>query len=60
VTDVIGAIEAALPEARGLVTFKEDVLLPLPEDMEAPAPLPTSLADGVRETIESLRRAGAA
>jgi UDP-glucuronate 4-epimerase len=57
VTDVIGAIEAALPAARGLITFKEDVLLPLPEDMEAPAPPPTSLADGVRETIDSLRLA---
>ena len=34
-------------------------LLPLPEDMEAPAPPQTSLADGVRETIDSLRRASA-
>jgi UDP-glucuronate 4-epimerase len=56
VADVIAAIEAALPAARGLITCKEDVLLPLPEDMEAPAPLATSLPDGVRETIDSLRR----
>lgn len=59
VTDVIGAIEAALPDARGLITSKEDVVLPLPEDMEAPGRLPTSLADGVRETIDSLSRASA-
>jgi nucleoside-diphosphate-sugar epimerase len=56
VADVIAAIEAALPEARGSITYKEDVLLPLPEDMEAPAPLPTPLPDGVRETIDVLRR----
>jgi nucleoside-diphosphate-sugar epimerase len=59
VTDVIAAIEAALPEARGSVTYNEDVLLPLPEDMEAPAPLPTRLEDGVRATIDALRRGSA-
>lgn len=56
VTEVIAAIEAALPDARGLITFNDDVVLPLPEDMEAPGRLPTSLADGVRETIDALRR----
>jgi UDP-glucuronate 4-epimerase len=59
VIDVIAAIEAALPDARGMITFNEDALLPLPEDMEAPAPPQTSLADGVRETIDSLRHASA-
>jgi UDP-glucuronate 4-epimerase len=56
VADVVAAIEAALPEAAGTITFK-DVPLPLPEDMEARLPVTTPLADGVRETIEVLRRA---
>ncbi len=38
VTDVIAAIEAALPEAAGTITYKEDVELPLPEDMAAVGP----------------------
>jgi UDP-glucuronate 4-epimerase len=59
VTDVIAAIEAGLPEARGSITYKEDVLLPLPEDMEAPAALPTPLLDGVRETMDAMRRGSA-
>jgi UDP-glucuronate 4-epimerase len=57
VTDVIAAIEAAAPEAIGTITFAEDVLLPLPEDMEAARPVTTPLVVGVRETIELLRAA---
>lgn len=57
VTHVIDAIEAAAPEATGTITFAEDVLLPLPEDMEAARPVTTPLAVGVRETIELLRAA---
>jgi UDP-glucuronate 4-epimerase len=57
VADVIAAIEAALPEAAGAITFKEDVLLPLPEDMAAERPVSTPLDAGVRETIEVLQRA---
>jgi nucleoside-diphosphate-sugar epimerase len=59
VADVIAAIEAALPEAAGTITCREDVLLPLPEEMEARVPVTTPLRDGVRETIEVLRRAPA-
>jgi nucleoside-diphosphate-sugar epimerase len=55
VADVIAAIEAAIPEATGSITFKEDVLLPLPEEMEAARPVSTPLAEGVRETIELLK-----
>jgi UDP-glucuronate 4-epimerase len=55
VTDVIAAIEAAAPEATGTITFAEDVLLPLPEDMETARPVTTPLVVGVRETIELLR-----
>ena len=57
VTDVIAAIEAAAPEAIGTITFAEDVLLPLPEDMEAARPVTTPLVVGARETIELLRAA---
>jgi nucleoside-diphosphate-sugar epimerase len=57
VADVLGAIEAALPEAAGTITYKEDVLLALPEDMEAERPVTTPLAHGVRETIELLSSA---
>jgi nucleoside-diphosphate-sugar epimerase len=57
VADVLGAIEAALPEAAGTITYKEDVLLALPEDMEAERPVTTPLARGVRETIEWLSSA---
>jgi nucleoside-diphosphate-sugar epimerase len=59
VADVIAAIEAVLPEAAGRITFKEDVLLALPEDMEAERPVSTPLAHGVRETIELLSSAAA-
>ncbi len=54
VADLVAAIEAALPEAAGTVTFKQDVLLPLPEYMEARSPVTTPLEQGVRETIEVL------
>jgi nucleoside-diphosphate-sugar epimerase len=57
VADVIAAIEAAVPEAAGTITFAEDVLLPLPEDMDAERPVTTPLEVGVRETIELLREA---
>jgi UDP-glucuronate 4-epimerase len=57
VTDVVAAIEEALPEAAGRITFKEDVLLPLPEDMEAPQASVTPLRQGVLETVELFRHA---
>jgi UDP-glucuronate 4-epimerase len=57
VADVIAAIEAAAPEAAGTITFREDGLLPLPEEMEAVNPVTTTLQVGVRETIELLRAA---
>jgi nucleoside-diphosphate-sugar epimerase len=60
VADVIAAIEAAAPEAVGTITYKEDVLLALPEHMEAERPVSTPLAQGVRETIELLSSAAGA
>jgi hypothetical protein len=54
VADVVAAIEAAVPEAAGTISFKPDVLLPLPEDMESSRPVTTPLEQGVRETIELL------
>ena len=57
VSDVITAIEEAAPEAAGRITFKADVLLPLPEEMDAERPVSTPLKDGVRETIEILKGA---
>jgi UDP-glucuronate 4-epimerase len=57
VADVVAAIEAAVPEAAGTITFNRDVELPLPEDMAAADPVTTPLADGVRETVEMLRQA---
>jgi UDP-glucuronate 4-epimerase len=57
VTDVIEAIEAALPEAAGTITFNSEVELPLPEEMAAVDPVTTPLADGVRETVEIMRQA---
>ncbi len=59
VTDVIAAIEAVLPEAAGRITFANDTLLPLPEEMDAVNPVTTPLPVGVRETIEVLRAARA-
>jgi nucleoside-diphosphate-sugar epimerase len=55
VADVVAAIEATVPEAAGTITFARDVLLPLPEDMDAVRPVTTPLEVGVRETIELLR-----
>jgi UDP-glucuronate 4-epimerase len=57
VADVIAAIEAVLPQAAGKITFKEDVLLALPEHMGAERPVSTPLARGVRETVELLSSA---
>jgi UDP-glucuronate 4-epimerase len=58
VEDVIRAIEAALPEAAGKITYRAENLLPLPEDMESSRPVSTPLNDGVRETIELLQAVG--
>lgn len=57
VSDVVAAIEAALPEAAGTITFNADQPLPLPEDMETQRPVTTPLGQGVRETVELLREA---
>jgi UDP-glucuronate 4-epimerase len=57
VADVVAAIEAVIPEAAGTITFDEERLLPLPEEMEAQRPVRTPLQQGVRETIELLREA---
>jgi UDP-glucuronate 4-epimerase len=56
VADVIAAIEAVAPEAAGKITFKDDVLLPLPEDMESSHPVTTPLRQGVLETVDVFRR----
>jgi nucleoside-diphosphate-sugar epimerase len=60
--EVVDAIEAAAPEAAGRITWVDEQL-PFPETLEATllerlvGPLPrTSLADGVRRTIERFRR----
>jgi nucleoside-diphosphate-sugar epimerase len=67
--DVVAAIEAAAPEARGKITHADD-RLPFPEELATSgrleallgpaAPQPKPLADGVRETIEHFRRTLAA
>jgi nucleoside-diphosphate-sugar epimerase len=57
VADVVAAIEEVLPDAAGLITFKQDVLLPLPDDMESSEQQVTPLRQGVSETIERFRRA---
>jgi nucleoside-diphosphate-sugar epimerase len=59
VADVIAAIEAVLPEASGTITYDRDILLALPEAMEAQRPASTPLKRGVRETIELLSSAAA-
>jgi nucleoside-diphosphate-sugar epimerase len=66
VRDIVAAIEAAEPGARGRITFAE-APLPFPEDMdEAPlaaalGPLPnTPLAEGVPATIQMFKQALAA
>ena len=46
VADVIAAIEAAMPEAAGTITYEQDILLALPEDMEAERPASTPLDAG--------------
>jgi hypothetical protein len=59
--EVVDAIEAAAPAAAGRVTWEEGQL-PFPQSLEGrllerlvgPLPL-TSLADGVRATIEHFR-----
>jgi nucleoside-diphosphate-sugar epimerase len=57
VTDVIAAIEAVAPDSAGKITFKKDLPLPLPEDMEASPDAATPLRQGVLETIELFDRA---
>lgn len=59
VAEVVAAIEAAVPEAAGTIVFRDDVLLPLPEELEAARPVRTPLAQGVRDTVELLREAQA-
>jgi UDP-glucuronate 4-epimerase len=56
VSEVVAAIEAAVPETAGRITFDE-APLPFPEEYEGAArpARPTPLADGVRETIELFR-----
>jgi nucleoside-diphosphate-sugar epimerase len=58
VKDVVAAIESVAPAAAGKITFKQDVLLPLPEEMEATQPKATPLRQGVLETIECFRHVG--
>jgi nucleoside-diphosphate-sugar epimerase len=65
VPQVIAAIEAAEPSARGQISYDEKPL-PFPEEMDggplaaAIGPLPqTPLADGVRQTLAIFREAGA-
>jgi UDP-glucuronate 4-epimerase len=55
-SEIVAAIEAAVPEAAGTITF-EEAPLPFPEEFEGavhPAPV-TPLRDAVRETIELFR-----
>jgi len=59
-SDVVAAIEAAEPEAAGLITF-DDVQLPFPAELPGQrldAPV-TPFDDAVRETIEIFRAADA-
>lgn len=56
VADIIAAIEAAIPDAAGSITFDADVTLPLPEEMAAVDPVTTPLTDGVRQTVDMLRK----
>lgn len=63
--EVVAAIEAAAPEVAGRITWDEGQL-PFPESLQGNllerlvGPLPrTSLADGVRQTIEHFRARGA-
>jgi nucleoside-diphosphate-sugar epimerase len=53
--EVVGAIEAAAPEAAGRITF-DDVALPFPEELRTARPVAlTPLADGVRASVEHFR-----
>ncbi len=55
-SELVAAIEAAAPEAAGLITF-DDVQLPYPADLEGGfGPPQTPLERGIRETIELFRR----
>jgi UDP-glucuronate 4-epimerase len=63
-SDVVAAIEAAAPEAAGKITWT-DRQLPFPEELEAvgleravAAIERTALVEGVRQTVEMLRRSG--
>jgi UDP-glucuronate 4-epimerase len=61
-SEIVAAIEAAVPEVAGRVTFDDSVRLPFPEALESEAPIPlelTPLEQGVRETVELFRRAPA-
>jgi nucleoside-diphosphate-sugar epimerase len=55
-SEIVAAIEAAAPEAAGLITF-EDVQLPFPEELpgERFDISVTPLAEGIRETVEHFR-----
>lgn len=58
-SELVAAIEAAVPEATGTITF-DDVQLPFPHEFEAavhPCPV-TPLEQGVRETVAFFRAAG--
>ena len=55
-SDVVAAIEAAVPEVAGRISYDE-LILPFPEEFESSSPLTTPLEQGVRETIEHFRRA---
>jgi nucleoside-diphosphate-sugar epimerase len=62
-SDVVAAIETAVPELAGQITF-EDVQLPFPEEMDdggletVVGPIEwTSLVEGTRRTIEAFRPA---
>jgi UDP-glucuronate 4-epimerase len=58
VADVVAAIEAALPEAAGTITFNALQPLPLPEEMESSRPVTTPLQEGVRDTVGLLQTVG--
>jgi nucleoside-diphosphate-sugar epimerase len=60
-SEVIAAIEAAAPDAHGLIDF-DDVPLPFPEELpgERLDVTVTSLDDAIHETIELFRAAGRA
>jgi nucleoside-diphosphate-sugar epimerase len=58
VSDVVAAIESVAPGSAGKITVRQDVLLPLPEEMEATQPTTTTpLRQGTLETVELFRRA---